>query len=157
MKNCLNRDLANTDFFAINRYFDENQIMSEKCLNQEVAIFHWFHRDPPSQARMAVLNTVMFLFFLWFHPILEPFFSDLRRAALLPLRSCRKWSPATAVSHHARVLNLRMSCHKEGYHPRQIMMITAMAPSKLDAWSLADQGPCQEPIYEFLGGVMEVF
>ena len=64
VKICLNRDLANTDFFAINRYFDENQIMSEKCLNQEVAIFHWFHRDPPSQARMAVLNTVMFLFFL---------------------------------------------------------------------------------------------
>jgi hypothetical protein len=40
VKICLNRDLANTDFFAINRYFDENQIMSEKCLNQEMAIFH---------------------------------------------------------------------------------------------------------------------
>ena len=33
VKICLNCDLANTDFFAINRYFDENQIMSEKCLN----------------------------------------------------------------------------------------------------------------------------
>ena len=40
VKICLNCDLANTDFFAINRYFDENQIMSEKCLNQEMAIFH---------------------------------------------------------------------------------------------------------------------
>jgi hypothetical protein len=56
VKICLNRDLANTDFFAINQYFDENQIRSEKCLNQEMAIFHWFHRDPPSQARMAVLK-----------------------------------------------------------------------------------------------------
>ena len=62
VKICLNRDLANTDFFAINQYFDENQIMSEKCLNQEMAIFHWFHRDPPSQARMAVLNIYIYIY-----------------------------------------------------------------------------------------------